>query len=134
MKEKEEILTFEIDITGVEEVKGKTGEAAMVTFTGNADCNLFKGIVLPGGVDIQKKCYGSFNTLSARYILEGTDKTGKECRIFVENNGTFDENGVKTTVPKIFTDSEALSFLETADLIGTLAPRHNGVTIHIFLA
>lgn len=133
MNDKKEVLTIDVEITGASEVKGKTGEAVMIHFSGSADCELFKGRILPGGVDTQKEWYGNPRSLSARYMLEGTDKAGNPCHIFVENNGMTEvEKGIMGTIPKILTDSEELAFLETANLIGTITPASNGVTIHIF--
>lgn len=127
---KKEVLTIKIDITGSNEVKGKTGTAVMISFNGTADCELFHGKTGSEGIDTQMEWYGSVRTLSARYVLEGIDYTGKECHIFVENNGEIID-GVITTAPKIFTDSEALAFLETAKLQGT-ASWSPQLTIHIF--
>lgn len=128
-----EVLTFDINCTGAIEVKGTTAEAVMIDFNGSADCENFKGIVLPGGIDTQKEWYGTPRSLSARYILEGVDCAGQNCRIFVENNGEAGANGIETTAPRIITDSKALSYLETSELIGTLEPSEQGVIIHIFL-
>lgn len=124
-----EVLTITIDITGSSKVKGITGEAEMLSFTGTADCELFHGKTISEGVDTQMELQGSVRTLSARYVLKGLDYTGKECCIFIENNGTI-ENGVITTIPKIITDSEALAFLEKANLKGT-ATFDPQLTIHI---
>ena len=133
MNERKEVLTINVEITGVCEVKGNTGEALMIHFGGSANCELFQGMILPGGVDTQKEWYGTPRTLSARYILEGTDVTGNFCHIFIENNGVSEgDQGFASTVPKILTDSKALAFLETAKLTGTITPAPQGVTIHIF--
>jgi hypothetical protein len=133
MKESREVLTIQVEITGATEVKGKTGEALMIYFGGSVDCELFKGRILPGGVDTQKEWYGEARTLSARYTLEGADCSGKPCHIFIENNGVSEgDKGITKTVPRIITDSDALAFLETAKLTGTISPAEKGVTIHIF--
>lgn len=129
----QEVLTFEVEITGHETVKGKNGEATMILFEGNADCENFHGKILPGGVDTQVEWPGQNRTLSARYILEGVDKEGQSCRIFVENNGIALKEGEISTTPRIITDSEALSYLEQEELFGTITPTEKGVTIHIFL-
>lgn len=127
-----EVLTFEVEITGVDEVKGSQGEAVMIHFIGSSDCAMFHGKILPGGVDTQKQMNGELRTLSARYILEGTDCEGQSCKIFIENNATIGKDGqIEDTVPRILTDSKALSFLETANLRGTISPAPKGVTIHI---
>lgn len=130
---REEILTIDVVIEECMEVKGKTGEAAMILFSGSVDCDAFHGKILPGGVDTQKEWNGESRSLSARYILEGTDYQGQLCQIFIENNGVMDSTGnLEYTVPRIITDSEALSYLEMEELIGTITPTAEGVTIHIF--
>lgn len=128
---KKEVLTIKVNITGSNEVKGKTGEVSMISFNATCDCELFKGKTLPGGVDTQKEWYGTTRTISARYILEGTDKAGKKCKLFIENNGVV-KNNVFSTTPKILTDSEVLKFLETANLEGTLTFEPDCIIIHIF--
>lgn len=132
MENLKEVLTFAVEITGNETVKGKNGEAVMILFGGNADCENFHGKILPGGVDTQVEWLGQNRTLSARYILEGVDKAGQSCRIFVENNGIVEKEGELSTTPRILTDSEALSYLEQEELFGTITPTQKGVTIHIF--
>lgn len=132
MSYKKEVLTFQVKIISEISVKGKAGEAQMILFNGSADCENFKGEILSGGVDTQKELYGKNRTLSARYILDGEDNTGQKCKIFVENNGTVEDGVVKTTTPRIFTDSEALSFLEISELSGTISSIEGGVEIHIF--
>ncbi|WP_026496528.1 DUF3237 family protein [Butyrivibrio sp. WCD3002] len=127
-----EVLTINVRITGVNEVKGHTGTARMILFDGTVDCDNFKGKILPGGVDTQKELGDEPTLLSARYILEGTDKEGNPSHIFIENNGQFREGGENTTTPKVITDSQALAFLETADLYGTIEGIEGGVRIHIF--
>ncbi|WP_035787341.1 hypothetical protein [Butyrivibrio sp. XPD2002] len=126
-----EELTINVRTTGVQEVKGHTGTGRMILFDGDADCENFKGKILPGGVDTQKELDGKF-TLSARYILEGKDFEGKDCKIFVENNGEPGEDGQLKTVPRVLTDSEALSYLENKALFGSIEEIPGGVRIHVF--
>lgn len=130
----QEILTIQVCITKIMQVKGISAEAAMITFDGTCDCENFTGKILSGGVDTQKEFYPGARMLSARYMLEGVDKEGKACHIFIENNGTANEDGmVEKTTPKIITDSEYLSWLEAAELLGTITPWEKGVIIHIFV-
>ena len=131
----QEVLTIQVVITGETRVQGAAGEAGMVAFTGTVDCPNFHGVILPGGVDTQRMVNGHL-TLSARYMLEGTDADGNACRVFIENNGATDDPAQPmTTTPVIFTDSPALQWLETAALRGTLEPHGpDGVIIHIFAA
>ncbi len=128
----EEILTVDVALDSVLEVKGQKGEACMILFHGSSDCKNFKGKVLPGGVDTQKEMSGEKRLLSARYILEGTDCDGENCHIFIENNGTVEANGEITTTPVILTDSKALSWMENADLYGTVTGIEGGVKIAIY--
>ena len=47
--------------------------------------------------------------------------------------GRTNKNGmVEETKPRIITDSACLSWMETADLTGTITPWDKGVMIHIF--
>jgi len=133
MEQVNEVLTINIHITGAQEVKGISGEALMISFDGDCDCKLFRGRVLPGGVDTQKQWYGESRSLSARYILEGVDEAGEKCRIFIENNGSIAADGSIVTRPKIITDSRRLAFLEESELAGTVEGIEDGVRIHIFL-
>ena len=69
-----EVLTIQVSTWQMIGVKGKTAEAGMILFDGFCDCENFKGRILPGGVDTQKSFYPEARSLSARYILEGTDR------------------------------------------------------------
>jgi hypothetical protein len=132
-KDLEEILTINVDITDFLSVKGECAEATMILFGGSCDCENFKGRILPSGVDTQKQFYPERRTLSARYMLEGVDKEGQSCKIFIENNGVSEENDiVLSTTPRIITDSKALAWMEKASLTGTIEPKEKGVIIHIF--
>ena len=79
------------------------------------------------GVDTQITADGKFS-LSARYMLEGIDRSGMECRMFIENNGTSIDN----CKPKIYTDSKELSFLENADLTAYVECVEEGVVVRIY--
>ena len=125
------VLEIEVAIDGSIDVKGSTGQATMIKFHGQCNCENFKGEILPGGIDCQKQLGNNARTLSARYVLEGTDNTGTFCKIFIENNGTM-EGGEMKTKPIILTDSFALKWLETADLYGTIGMRAGGVLISIY--
>ena len=135
----EEVLTVNVKIESAVDVKNDNGDSAvMILFTGNATGKYFEGKILPGGVDTQiigKS--GSRHTLSARYMLEGKDHTGENCRIFIENNGNFGnapEGILFRTYPKIITDSKALDFLNHNLLVGEGYSAEDGVIIKIFRA
>ncbi len=129
----EEVLSIDVVIDNAYDVKGNKGSATMITFHGESDCKNFKGIILPGGVDTQKQLTDEARILSARYILEGEDYTGEHCHIFIDNNGSIGVDGTITTRPQIFTDSIALSWMETADLTGTVTGTVSGVRICFYL-
>lgn len=96
---------------------GNGRRTLMLSFGGSCDNEYFKGIVLPGAFDNQKFEEGGAATLSARYVLKGVDCEGKDCQIFIENNATV---GSSDSKPTVFTDSRALSFLNSPGLIGYL--------------
>ena len=120
-------LILKIRITGSEIVKSSDKAVGMVFFDGTCEGGLFAGIILPGGVDTQH--YGrEIATLSARYMLEGTDFTGQQCRIFIENNAVI---GEERTFPSIETDSEALAWMNTEPLTGRIYDGAEGPVIEI---
>ncbi len=128
---KKELLTINVHLTTGSQVKSTEKAAKMLLFDGSCNCDLFKGTILPGGVDTQITSEGK-TTLSARYMLEGTDNAGSPCHIFIENNGTFEEGKELTARPKVITDSESLNFLENTNLISKIEGTEGGVIIHIF--
>lgn len=139
MKEKgggvvdQEVLTVRVNITGAHEVKGQTGEVLMLLFGGTCEGEYFQGNILSGAVDTQKQCYGEQRMLSARYMLQGKDRAGESCHIFVENTAVCGQEGMNRTTPKIITDSKELSFLEHSSLYGTIEGVDGGVCIHIYM-
>lgn len=126
-----EIFTFTIDIGSTTSVTGNTGKASMIHFGGASDCANFKGKIVSDCVDTRLKFSGQIETLSARYILSGTDANGNPCKIYVENNG-IDDNGM-VTEPTIITDNPDFAWVESAKLHGTVSwsPK---LTIHVAAA
>lgn len=128
----QEILSLVIDVNASMEVKGHRFSVAMLPFSGYAEGKIFNGKILAGGVDTQKIDSRS-HTLSARYMLEGTDSAGKQCRIFIENNAKVSPSGeIDHTTPLICTDSEELAWLEDVPVVGKLTPRGGGIIIHLY--
>ncbi len=117
-----------VDITVTVEVNGKPHDVGMRSFTGKVSGKYFNGKVIGTGVDPQYLTKDKKALLSARYMLEGKDIDGNKCRCFIENNGSFD-NGF---VPKIVTDSPALSEFEEAELKAEITAKENGVIVSIF--
>lgn len=125
----EEIFTFAISIGASDGVTGDTGKASMIHFSATSDCANFKGKTLYDCADTRLKFPGMVETLSARYIMEGTDAKGNSCKIYVENNG-IDSNGM-VTEPIIITDCPDYAWIETAPLHGTVSWDPD-LTIHMW--
>lgn len=115
-----EILRIKVYLTGNIVTKGHADTAVMLPFTGECDAPLFRGKILPGGVDTQRIFPDGSGTLSARYTLEGVDDQGKPCHLFIENSAVRDGDVEMVTYPTIRTNSESLRWLETADLRGVI--------------
>ena len=122
------ILTLNIHITQVLETRSVSGIARMILFDGTADGPCFHGTILPGGVDTQREMPDRTGTLSARYMLQGTDEKGCPCRIFIENSAIL---GHEETRPVLLTDSKALSWLEKAMLKGHILSEEGTLKILI---
>lgn len=123
-----EIFTFFIDIGATDSVTGNGGNASMIHFNARGECENFNGKTVADSVDTRLKYPKMVETLSARYILEGTDAKGNPCRIYVENNG-IDNNGM-VTEPIIITDCPDYAWIEEAPLHGTVS-WEQGLTIHM---
>lgn len=116
-----------VDITDTVSVKGKLHDICMLSFTGEAKGRYFNGKVIGSGVDTQYISKSGQMILSARYMLEGRDIDGNECRCFIANNGSFDDG----FIPEIVTDSPALSKFEGAELKAEIVSKENGVIVSI---
>ena len=111
-----DILDIRIEITGVTEVQGADCVVRMLAFTGECEGAFFHGEVMPGGIDLQEIRPDGTGSVSARYILQGTDAEQCACRIYIENRGIIDQSGNMLTTPRIITDSEVLAWLQQEDL------------------
>lgn len=124
-----EILTILITVLSATSVTDGTTTKNFLPFDGEAKSEYFQGKVIPGGVDTQTYS-AKGGDLSARYILEGVDCSGKPCKIFIENNGKF---GEEFTHPRIVTDSDTLKFLNNnPDIKGKLDMSDGKLTIRIY--
>lgn len=124
-----EVLRVYVNITGCHEVVSGNKTVRMLTFDGSCDGPFFQGTILPGGVDTQRAEDNETGTLSARYMIEGTDCEGNSCKLFIENNAEFNSY----TVPTIITDSPALKWLEKANLQGRIEEINGQLTIIVEL-
>lgn len=132
-KECSEILSVDVKINGFEGVEtvlpnGQKLSAGMISFCGKCDCELFVGETVGQCVDTQISAQND-QSLSARYMLKGNDYTGRDCKIFIENNG----RSMDSCVPKIITNSDALKEWNTAILRSKVLPAEGGVTVKIYL-
>ncbi len=122
------IVTINVTTYEAQMLEGRNSRVVMIPFSCEAKGNYFIGKSVADGVDTQISTAGGFS-LSARYMLEGTDRCGKRCRLFIENNGTSLDN----CVPKIYTDSEELAFLEGAKLTANVECVECGVIVRIYM-
>ena len=122
------IMTINVTTYEAQTLVGRYSRIVMIPFSAEATGKYFNGKTITNGVDTQITTKDGFS-LSARYMLEGTDHIGNKCRLFIENNGT----SLDDCKPKIHTDSEALAFLENAELAAKVECVENGVVVSIFL-
>lgn len=122
------LMTIHVTLGGACSVHNGTNGIVMIPFTGWAESDFFTGEIIGTGVDTQRIEKDQMVSLSARYMLEGKDHTGKECKIFIENNGS----SLDHCIPTLVTDSEALVYWQQADLVSTVTPADKGVTVQIF--
>lgn len=125
-----------IDEEHIIELDSPIGHVTMIPFDGTVKGELFHGVIAPGGADTQVTNQNGVCHMSARYMLVGQDNTGRDCRIYVENNGWFtgDSNpGPFKTVPTFITDSKSLApNLHTNQFRGEGHADENGLVIRFY--
>lgn len=126
----EMLMEIRVKISDPVSVEGHTKTIVMIPFTAEATGKYFQGKTIGSCVDTQKIDPGKPGVLSARYMLEGRDFQGDECRVFVENNGS-DWSHMN---PMLITDSEALKEWETMEIYGTVEAIEGGVLIRFYKA
>ncbi len=122
------VLTINVRTYVAEVLESDSARVVMIPFDGEAVGEYFSGKTVGQSVDTQIANGGNYS-LSARYMLEGTDFNGKKCRLFIENNGASMDN----CKPIIYTDSNALSFLENTELSSVVECVENGVVVRIYM-
>ena len=122
------IMTINVTTHEAHTLEGKTSRVVMIPFSAEAEGEYFCGKTVADGVDTQLTTRDGFS-LSARYMLEGTDRSGNKCRVFIENNGT----SLNNCRPKIYTDSKDLAFLQNAELTASVECIENGVVVRIYI-
>ena len=127
-----EILTLIIFISNIFQVENDSVLVNMVSFSGYAESEYFKGNILPGAVDTPFLPDGSTH-LSARYMLKGIDQNKDSCHIYINNEVTSDTPKGYTR-PTIVTDSRLLSSLITGKLVGKMDTTGGSFKIRIFVS
>ncbi len=127
LRDKNEILTFRIILTTTENSTQNGKNIADVHFTGYCESKLFTGCILPGAVDHQIYDGDKLESMEARYTFEGLDSEGKKTCLSVVNKW-----GGNDWTPSISTDSEALKWLNDAELTAVLEHSASGPTVRIF--
>jgi len=126
----------ELEREKIVELDGPAGRVVMLPFGGTVRGELFSGVVCPGGVDTQVTDAAGVRSLSARYMLSGTDSAGRPCRIYVDNEGRFAAGELPSpfvTTPTFLTDSEALApYLHRNRFRGEGHPGERGPVIRFF--
>lgn len=104
------------------------GNVNLVYFDGEAHGDFFNGETEGAGCDVQTKGADGVS-LSARYVLRGVDRAGKECRIYIDNEASPNE---EYTRPTVYTNSEELKPFEALPLRGRITPINGALKIEIF--
>ena len=128
--EKELLMEIRVAIEEAITVEGKEKKIVMIPFTGEASGPYFTGKVIGKGVDTQTIGKDGRARLSARYMMEGLDREGNTCRVYIENEGTW-EDGFR---PTIITDSPVLSAWEDTEQRAEVEGIEGGVMIRIYPA
>ena len=105
-------VLVEIDPGQITGITGETESVCVIPFTGTVAGALFNGAVAPGGADVQTRDARGALQVSARYMLTGTDCTGRPCHIYIHNEGHFEDGKLPSpfhTTPSFVTDSPALA-------------------------
>ena len=74
------IMTINVTTYAAQTLEGQASPVVMVPFSAQATGDYFSGRTIANGVDTQISTKQGFS-LSARYMLEGTDRRGKKCRV-----------------------------------------------------
>ena len=138
--ERKPILDVKVEFENFKPVsmEGENGSVVMIPFSGYVKGEIFEGIVEPCGVDTQVRNAAGIRHMSARYMLTGKDNAGQDAHIYEENNGWFDENTGKMTmpfhtVPTFYTDSKALApYLHRSQFVGEGHNLEDGLHILFF--
>lgn len=124
---KREVLTVDVRVTGRRMLERGWNNTVSLPFEGTCDGPYFKGTILPGAADVQRRNGLKAVEFTADYQLAGKDYTGANCKVHVVNR--FDG---KRWVPRVTTDSAALDFLNHARCEAFLEQRKHGSVVRIY--
>ena len=108
-----EIMTIEVSIRpeDMSVLEGKMHQVYMIPFGGKVESELFCGTIRPGACDVQIVDAAGVKRLCAKYMLEGVDKEGNKCYLFIENVAAFEKGSNPYpfhATPTFYTDSPCL--------------------------
>lgn len=129
---KEALFKINVSVTQAINVTAPEAEINMILFTGDFTSCMGSGVIMPGGVDTQKRIGSGPNILSARYCLGGADDSGRAFIVFIENEGVAGDSIPFVTTPTIYTNHPDYQWLNGIKLHGTVDPSDNGITILIY--
>jgi len=124
------------DPAGTITLSGELGSVRMIPFSGTVTGPVFSGRIEPCGVDTQITNQNEVRHMSARYMLTGKDREGRDCHIYVENNGWFTDGARPKpfkTVPTFITDSPLLApLLHRNQFVGEGLRDETGLCIRFY--
>lgn len=127
LNDKKELMAIRVIITRTETEDAGELHKVNVYFTGYCESRIFKGTIIPEGVDKQTYKNGQRIGIRAEYTLEGLDEAKERCSLRIVNQW-----GTKDWHPVITTDSKRLSWLNDAELTAVLEGSSEGPTVRIF--
>lgn len=127
LADREEILTIEVLITHCEERGAGEQWKNDVYFTGYCDTKYFRGAITPEGCDAQEYCAETGVKMRAEYTLKGLDISGESCSVHIVNQRVGAE-----WKPTVQTDSEALAWMNDADLTAVLEGGGRELKVRIY--
>ncbi|MBO5568664.1 MAG: DUF3237 family protein [Clostridia bacterium] len=114
MKTGKLIMTFHVSINrdDITEMIMPSGKVTFIPFEGHVESELFTGTIRPGAADVQVTNAAGIRHMQAKYIFDGTDKQGRHCHLYVENNGYFEPDSEPSpfhACPAMMSDSAELN-------------------------
>lgn len=125
-----------VDRENISRLETENGKVAILPFTATVESKLFTGKTLPGAADIQVTNATGIRHMCAKYMFEGKDAEGKDCKLFVENNGFFEPGSQPRpfhACPTFLTDSKVLGdYLHSSNFRTEGHGTPEGVLIKVF--